>query len=168
MPIKCALAEGNRGIPVSLHNQPQQPSYQPVIAADMGRAGWPALVQIKNVPVGFYCSRNVRVVFLSFHVGDSASVSPVEFSKRPMSAVGNYPFHTPHDGRAPGGKLWAYPVILIVLGRGNFTVNTESGYGFQGTDLNQKEREYGAYPKLSSGESEVSLDAGVDLAQAVV
>ena len=33
--------------------------------------------------------------FLSYHVGNSASVSPVEFSKRPMSAVANYPFHTP-------------------------------------------------------------------------
>ena len=62
-----------------------------------GRAGWPALVQIRaiNVPVGFYCSGNVRVVFLSYHVGNSASMSPVEFSKRPMSAVANYPFHTP-------------------------------------------------------------------------
>ena len=33
--------------------------------------------------------------FLSYHVGNSASMSPVEFSKRPMSAVANYPFHTP-------------------------------------------------------------------------
>ena len=33
--------------------------------ADIGRAGWPALVQTRaiNVPVGFYCSRNVRVFF---------------------------------------------------------------------------------------------------------
>ena len=70
-----------------------------VITADIGRAGWPALVQIRaiNVPVGFYCSRNVRVVLLSYHVGNSASMSPVEFSKRPMSAVANYPFHTPID-----------------------------------------------------------------------
>ena len=55
----------DRGIPASFYNQPQQLSYQPVITADIGRAGWPALVQIRaiNVPVGFYCSRNVRVVF---------------------------------------------------------------------------------------------------------
>ena len=87
----------DRGIPASFYNQPQQLSYQPVITADIGRAGWPALVQIRavNVPVGFHCSRNVRVVFLSYHVGNSASMSPVEFSKRPMSAVANYPFHTP-------------------------------------------------------------------------
>ena len=73
-------------------------SYQPVITADIGRADWPALVQIRaiNVPVGFYCSRNVLVVFYLTHVGNAASMSPVEFSKRPMSAVANYPFHTPN------------------------------------------------------------------------
>ena len=68
VPIKmraCRRHSGNWIIPASLYNQPQQLSYQPVITADIGRAGWPALVQIRaiNVPVGFYCSRNVRVVF---------------------------------------------------------------------------------------------------------
>ena len=75
----------------------QQLSYQPVITADIGRAGWPALVQIRaiNVPVGFYCSRNVRVVFYLTMSEIQPQMSPVEFSKRPMSAVANYPFHTP-------------------------------------------------------------------------
>ena len=100
---KCALAEGTRGIPASLYNEPQQLSYQPVITADIGRAGWPALVQIKGnkCPCRFLLQQECPCRFLSYHVGNSASMSPVEFSKRPMSAVANYPFHTPYS-KLPG------------------------------------------------------------------
>ena len=52
---------------------------------------------------------------------------------------------------------------MIVLGRGNFTVNTV-GDGLQRYRFELRRERMASE---SSGESEVSLDTGVDLAQAV-